>query len=213
MPHSPPTSVSSNKGCRAVAFVLSVAGAVVWNLGLLYVFEALLGGSGSWTLVDWLVLAALMPFAAAGAGLVGLAVYFGVPLLNPRVTLEIYPSRSGPGDRVELAWRIEGDAERIRVLNLHLEGREEVTVTTPTGTGTVQEVFRRLPVLRTSEPDRIRSGGAAFRLPADTVPSFGGRRGRLAWYFCIQSGVGRWPHIRQEVEYPVIPTTPPAAPE
>lgn len=206
MPPTPSTTVQSRKGCRFFAFVAAVAAALVWNALLFSAYQDYLGGTDRWVLANWLWVVMLMPFAAVGAGLVGIAVYLGVPLANPRLRFEVFPSRSGPGDTVEVAWEFQGPIDKIAALTIHLEAREEATRSTRSGLHTKVEAFRRLPVARLSDPDRIRSGGLSYRLPEDAVPSHSGRKNRITWYFCIYSGVGRWPQVRQELEYPIQPT-------
>lgn len=201
----PAASIRSRKGCRFATFLAATAGAVLWNGALFWVYQALLGNLNQWTLADWGVLVVLMPFAAGGFGLAGIAVFLGAPLANPRVTLEMFPSRAGPGETVEIAWRFDGRLDRVRSVTITLEGREEARRTGPSGSRSKAAAFRRQQIYRTTDPDRIRAGGTSFRLPDDLVPSFGGRHSRLAWYVSITSGVGRWPHVRQELEYTIVP--------
>lgn len=189
-----------------MTFLAATSAALVWNGALLGVYQSWLGHDG-WTWAQWLGLLALMPFAAAGCALAGLAVYLGVPLRNPRVTFEAYPGQAEPGDTIEVAWRFRGALQHLRSVGIVLEGREEAWRTTRVGRLCRTAIFRRLTLLRTSETDRLKSGGAAIRLPPDLVPSFSGTSNRIAWYLCIQDGVGRWPHLRQCLPLMVRPPT------
>lgn len=175
------------------------------------VFQASVGTAEPWGPLDWLTAVAMVPLATAGFAMIAAAVYLGVPLFNPRVALEVYPSRSEPGDPLEIAWRLDGPLESVKAMSVVLEGREEVIVPAPGGTRTRARVFRRHLVLRTTDPTVMRYGGVAYTLPETLIPSFSGRRYRIAWYFRVFAGVGRWPQVRQEIEYPVL--APKEAPE
>jgi len=203
----PPSSaqIRSKKGFRFAVF-LAVAGvALVWNLALLAGYQGWVSSGAAWAWTDWLLILLFLPCGAAGLALAALAVYLGVPLGNPRVTFEVFPPAAPPGETVEVAWKIEGALERVRSVGVVLEGREEAWRETRFGPIGRSAVFRRVPVFRTAEPDRIRSGGAAVRLPDDLIPSFNGRTNRLAWYLCIHGGFGRWPNLRQELALTVLP--------
>lgn len=205
----PPARIRSRKAVRFAGFSAVLMIALVWNAAVLRVVHSVLLSGGPWDLVDWSVFLVVLPFALAGLALIGLAIYLGVPLLNPRVTIEIDPPVAVLGEPIDVSWQFDGAVARIPRLIVRLEGREEVLAPKHTGRGPAmiaeRRVFRRIGVIQSSSAEEISRGSTTLRIPRDSMPSFSGRGSRVAWYVCLYGGSDRWPHVRQELEFVVRP--------
>jgi len=208
----PTASARSKKGSRLAGFLAVFLLTVLWNAVVLRVIGTVLLRGGAWDLIDWILFLVVLPFALVGLGLAAFSAYLGVPLLNPRVLIEVSPGIATLGEAIEVSWHFEGAVERIPRVVVRLEAREEVLgppkdKAAPGQRPPIvqQRVLRRVGVIQAATPAEIRSGSVSLRIPADSVPSFNGQRHRVAWYICLHGGSDRWPNVRQELEFTVRP--------
>ena len=181
---------SQPKGC---GFAFLIAFTVIWNLIVWKTWPFNFPGGFHWfSLVAW---AFHLPFLLVGVGLIGLTAWVGLTLLNPTVEATIDPPEVSPGGTFTVSWTLEGRYDRVRRLTLSLEGAEE----TESGIGDDKSIDRKTfheeECFATTRADQIERGTAEVTVPADAVPSVGGRRHRIVWKIRLRGEIPQWPDV------------------
>jgi hypothetical protein len=181
--------------------------ALIWNgIVSVFVFNLFSGGAGGFS---WFLALFLVPFVLVGLGVVGGVFYYAMALFNPRPRLTTNPGVLLAGETVSVQWELSGRTDRLRRLQIALEGREEATFRRGTDTRTDKEVFTRIQITDTSDPLAMRSGSAQIRLPAGAMHSFNAPNNKIVWSLKVNGDIPRWPDINDE--YPVTVTPFPIA--
>lgn len=184
-------------------FVFFTLFALVWNGFLVVMFwnRAELDGCAKLFMI---------PFVLAGIGVAAAAVHRFLALFNPNPLLELDTGRPVLGGVHGLAWKLDGKANRLRALTLHLVGRESATYRVGTDSRTDTAVFHRVRLLEHS----LEHGGAArfpaqgtleVSIPADGVPSFDAPNNKIEWIVEVRGDIPRWPDISYDFRLPVGP--------
>ncbi|TVR53341.1 MAG: DUF3592 domain-containing protein [Puniceicoccaceae bacterium] len=149
----------------------------------------------------------LIPFVAVGLGLIGAAVYFFLAGFNPRARLWIRPGRARPGKRFTLGWEFSGPAGRLEAFTLYLEGVEKATYRQGTNTYTDEHVFHRQALARIEDKLSIASGKTEVMLPIEAIHSLDAPNNKIVWRFRIHGAIRRWPDIRMNYPFVLLPQT------
>ncbi|MBI3854419.1 MAG: DUF3592 domain-containing protein [Planctomycetes bacterium] len=181
--------------------------ALFWN-GLVSLFV------GS-TITDWsrgkgdgCATAFLIPFVLVGAGLIVLSIYFFLALFNPRPLIRVSSAAAALGDTVEIEWETTGNVDRIKVFTITLQGREEATYRRGTSTRTDKATFLTLTLVSLTRGRDARRGKAKVQIPPDTMHSFKSANNRFLWSFHVTGDIPRWPDIKEEFAFEVLPRRP-----
>lgn len=137
-------------------------------------------------------------FLLVGLGIAAGAVYSLLAMFNPRPQIRILPGAPRLGEAVAVEWRFVGRTDRMRRLDIVLEGREEATYTRGTDTCTDKEVFRTLDILHTTDSTVMRHGKMRLDIPADTMHSFDAQHNKVIWVIKVSGDIPNWPDINDE---------------
>jgi len=179
--------------------------ALFWN-GIVSVFlfnlvsEWRHGGGFSWFLALFLT-----PFVGVGLALIGGVFYQFMALFNPRPRITVGKGVALPGDTVNIAWEFAGRADRLRCLQITLEGREEATYRRGTNTSTDKEVFTRIPLVDTTELITMRNGSAKLHVPPGAMHSFKSSNNKIIWALKVHGDIPRWPDVNDEYPFTIAP--------
>jgi hypothetical protein len=110
-----------------------------------------------------------------------------------------------PGATIELDWKIEGNASRVRRLNIYLEGREEATYRRGTRTSTDKDVFLNIPIADIRELSAMLEGRAQLTAPSNAIHSFDGSNNKIKWAVFICAEISSMPDIKDEFGITVLP--------
>jgi hypothetical protein len=186
--------------------------ALFWN-GIVSVFVVnIIGDALRGAGIMWLFLLFLLPFIGIGLFMIGLAVRQAMSLANPVPRLTVNRGAFSPGETVELAWRFEGKAERLKNVRLFLEGREEATYRRGTDTKTDREVFATFDIAAASGLSAGEPAQARLKLPARLMHSFKTDNNRVRWSLRMKGDVAWWPDVDEEFEFLIVPAARQAAP-
>lgn len=196
---------SSSRIGTAVAIGIFAA---IWNgvifFGFLRSMKFFTRGPGD--LFDWFQFLFMLPFVAVGLLLVGLVVHSVLGLFNPKVTLRLAPGTPALGGRIALEWELDGRFDRLRGLEIFLEGREEAKYRRGTSTYTDRKTFLKLPVHSTTG-GVLATGQGSATLPLRSMPTFDSGNNKIIWAVHVKGEIPRWPDLKEEF---VIQVQPPA---
>jgi hypothetical protein len=91
--------------------------------------------------------------------------------------------------------------QKLRQLEIVLEGAEEATYRRGTDTKTDRAVFTTIPIAKLNDPARLQQGWTHVTLPADTMHSFAAPNNKITWTLRVRGEIPKWPDI--DDEYPV----------
>jgi hypothetical protein len=173
--------------------------ALFWN-GIVSVF--IFGGADG---AGWFGRLFLLPFVAAGLGLIAAAVYQFLALFNPRPRLELSASVVPLGGAAELRWSFTGRTSRIRELVVTLRGVEEARYRRGTDTCTDRNTFYEMELIRTADGNEMAAGQVGFVMPQDTMHSFEAENNKVLWQLDIHGDIRRWPDVKESFKINVTP--------
>lgn len=192
-------------GTRVGKLVGMVFFAAFWN-GIVSIFVVnVLGDFAGGGVVRWVFLIFLLPFIAIGLFLIGLIVRFTMELANPVPRLTVNRRALAPGETLEVSWRFDGRARRLKSVRLFLEGREEATYRRGTDTRTDKEVFATLEIASAEGFKSGEPGSARLRLPERLMHSFQAENNRVVWVLKIAGGIDWWPDVNEDFAFNVVP--------
>ncbi len=203
-----PRELKPDGGGWIVIVFLIVFGGVwngfVWTMLIGNMRSALNSGSG----FDWVFALFLIPFALVGLGIVGLVIYMGLGLFNPRPVVTVDPGAARLGAPFEVRWRLNRPSTRVKSLAVVLQGVETATYRQGTDTRTETEVFYEATLSeRTSTGFRSEawSGSAEAVVPADQMHTWSASNNGVSWRIKVKGSIPRWPDIDADFELPVVP--------
>lgn len=175
-----------------------------WN-GIVSVFV--------WQVVDgfarghpnWILTLFMIPFVAVGLGLIGAVFYCAAALLNPTVQVTVNRGAVPLGQPFDAAWDMLGRTDRIRRLQIDVEGREEATYRRGTSTHTDKESFATLQLIDTDDPQQIAAGAGSIIVPADTMHSFEAEHNKVVWTLRVRGDIAMWPNVKEDFAVVVLP--------
>lgn len=183
--------------------------ALVWNGMVLAVGRQALMGTVSWPLALFMI-----PFVVVGLVVIGVVVHQFLALSNPVFELTFEPRVVAPGQTLRLGWAVNGKSGRIRRLTVAVEADESATYTR--GTDTITETHRFFEhTLYETDANPLnpipRQHELELQIPADTMHSVDAPRNKILWRVKVHADIPRWPDVKDEYEFAVVP--PGLAPE
>jgi hypothetical protein len=155
---------------------------------------------------EWGTALFLSLFVAVGVGLLLLVLWQALALFNPRPQLTVSDVAIPLGGSLQINWTTDGKIDRLRNLQIFLEGREEATYRSGKNNKTDKQVFLVLPLLETTDQASMRAGSNRVRIPADTLHSFEGKNNRIVWTLKVRGEIPRWPDIDDDFPIVLLPT-------
>ncbi|ATC63972.1 hypothetical protein CMV30_08430 [Nibricoccus aquaticus] len=178
--------------------------AVFWN-GIVSVFVvSVVRDIGRGGFIEWFFALFLLPFVAVGLFLIGLIVRFAMELSNPVPRLTVNRRAFLPGETLDLTWRFEGRAKRLKSVRFWLEGREEATYRRGTDTRTDKEIFATLEIASASGLASAEAGHATLRLPGRLMHSFKAANNRVVWELRVKGEIDWWPDLSEEFAVAIV---------
>lgn len=191
---------------RATRIAMAGCVALFWN-GITWLFVAITIGlwvKGTDSLGLRIFMSLFMtPFVIVGVVLLGAFVkeIRKTTAAKPELTLDAAAAALGRPARLD--WIFSGRVQRLRQLDVTLEGREEAQYRQGTTTATDKSTFARIEVFSTGDPASIARGTAIVTVPGDLVPSFAAEHNKVVWVVrVVASGSG--PAVDEEFELPVV---------
>jgi hypothetical protein len=155
---------------------------------------------------NWLLTLLLLPFAAAGIGLVRLCIrrLLQVTGIGPTcVEISDHPLLPGRTYRVSIS---QAGHLRVNALELALVCEERATYQQGTNTRTdTRRVFEQSLLRREAfqiMPAQPYEAEADLAVPVDAMHSFRGKHNEVLWQLVVRGDVARWPGYRRE--FPVV---------
>lgn len=147
----------------------------------------------------------MIPFVAVGLALAGFLVMTFLNLFNPRIALAVNSQQVALGGALEVRWNFRGAVSRLQRLKIFLEGREEARYRRGTRDYTDREVFARLTVIETDDPQRIREGQTQFVVPPTLMHSWESVDNKIVWELKVAGEIPRYPDVDEEFAFTVLP--------
>ncbi len=147
----------------------------------------------------------MLPFVAIGLALAGFLMMTFLNLFNPRIALAVNSQQVPLGGTLEVRWNFRGAVSRLQRLKIFLEGREEARYRRGTRDYTDREVFARLPIVETDDPQRIREGQTQFIVPPTLMHSWESVDNKIVWELKVAGEIPRYPDVDEEFTFTVLP--------
>ena len=142
------------------------------------------GGGEKWFLTLFLI-----PFVVIGIGMVFFTIHSFWGLFSPRVRLRLSQASVGLGESVELSWEFAGSADKVRDLQLRLEGRQELDEGSGKNRRTTKDVFYTAELAHFTSTNDIRAGSVLCTLPSDQAPSDSEGSQRVVWTIKLKAAI------------------------
>ncbi len=147
----------------------------------------------------------LIPFVAAGLGLIVGTFYTLMAMTNPRVEVALSNGAVPLGESIDVAWQLYGRTGRIRRLKLWIEGTEQATYTRGTSTYTDKSVFMSIPLVESEASNEIQFGTQTIQIPRETMHTLHGDKNKILWQIRLRGTIPWWPDIDEIFEFCVKP--------
>ena len=186
---------------RWLGLVLMVVCAGLWNsfVGFFMFTEGGIGGG-------WFETLFMIPFVLVGLLLLVGLVYAFLAMFNPEVEIALSTGAVSPGETVDIAWEVKGNANRFRSLQIELRGRQTAIYRQGTDTYTDHETFELIPILDSGTIDEMQFGSAVVSIPAETMHTFDASNNKIQWHVVVRGDIPWWPDVREMFEFRVKPT-------
>ena len=155
-------------------FVVHVFG--MWRTGR--------GGGEKWFLTVFLI-----PFVLIGIGMVFFTIHSFWGLFSPRVRLRLSQPTVGLGESVELSWEFAGRIDKVRDVQLRLEGRQELDEGSGKNRRTTRNIFYTAELGHFTSTNDIRAGSVLCTLPLDQAPSDAEGSQRVVWTIKLKAAI------------------------
>lgn len=204
--------VLGHSGSRGRQFISASIVTLVFNGLLLTFWLIIMGQVAPWKVSEaGLELVVWFLFGLVGLGLACLSLRFLLILFNPRPVLTVERPAVPLGEPLALAWSMDGRVDRLKRLQLWLEGRELATYRRGTDTLTDANVFARFNIADTTAQMDIRSDSATIALPLDSVPSFEAPNNKIEWVIRMHGEIPHWPDLSETWPFKLLPARSSAA--
>jgi len=157
---------------------------------------------------DWFGALFMIPFVAIGLFMIGLLVYQILGMFNPKVELTLTPGVPQLGEKIDVAWRLNGRTQVLRGLKIVVEAREEARYRRGTSTYSDRKPFLNLELYTSASSMEPETGHASIGLPVESVPTWKSDNNKIVWVIRVDGEIPRWPNLKEEF---VIEVHPPRA--
>lgn len=193
-------AVSAGARRRKAGFAVVLVFTLVWNgiIGFFLIGDVIRNQSIGLGLFA-------VPFVLVGLFLIGATVWTFLQLFNPRIDVLFRRIAVEPGDTLDFEWASHSSTSRLARLEIRLVGEEEAIYRRGTDTVTAREAFHDELVVETEDPTRFDFGKATCRVPADAMHTLQLKHGRVLWKLVVEGDARRWPDIKDEHPFLVLP--------
>lgn len=160
------------------------------------------GGLGA---LDWFTTLFMIPFVAAGFGLILFVLYSFLSLFNPVPKLVVSSSAIPLGEELRVNWTLSGRVHSIREFRITLKGVEKATYRRGTNTVTDKSVFALIPLFETTQSFDMEEGSAKVTIPADSMHSFSSANNKIEWTIEVRGEITLWPDVAAAFPITVLP--------
>lgn len=190
---------------RLVAFLVVSGVCVFWN-GIVSIFLVQMLGQKAFDWSQMLFGLFLIPFVLIGLGLVLGAIYMFLALFNPKVVIATSSGAVPMGGEVDIAWEVEGNAGRIKRMQISLHGVQHATYRRGTTTTTDTEVFELIPVFEATTASDIEFGSATVTIPNSTMHTFEATNNKITWSIVVSGDIPWWPDVNESFAIRIKPS-------
>ena len=196
-----PLVIQASESRVAVAIGLWIAG-IFWTgiVSLIYF--------GVSPIKDWIPLFIFFGFFLVGIALLVFAFYSTLQIFNPSPILACSQRDIYPGSEFELSWMFRGNSQKIKHLEIVLEGIEKVSYRQGTSTRTEEKPFYRQTVVSSEEPETVAKGFELVSIPISTMHSFKSSNNSFTWQIRVNGKIAFWPDIRDRFEIVLLAPKP-----
>jgi len=176
----------------------------IWNGVLsLFFFNGELFQNFDWS--NWLFGLFLVPFVLVGIGVALATIHSFIGLFNPTVEIAFSSAAVQLGSNVDIAWEVQGKAERISKLSLEIQGRQSATYRRGTDTVTDVETFEIIPLATVTDFNEMAFGNRSIEIPIDTMHTFEASHNSIKWFVVVHGDIPWSPDINENYEFRVTP--------
>jgi hypothetical protein len=147
----------------------------------------------------------LVPFVLVGLLLIAGAFYSFIALFNPVIEIAFSSAAVPLGGNVDIAWEVQGKAERISKLSIEIHGQQTATYRRGTDTITDTEIFEIIPLATVTDFQEIAFGSQTIEIPMDTMHTFEGDNNSIKWQVVVLGDIAWSPDIYETYEFRVTP--------
>ena len=148
----------------------------------------------------------MIPFALAGLLLLFAFLYTLMAVFNPKVEIALNTGAVSPGESVDIAWEVKGNARRFRSLKIEVRGRQTAIYQRGTDTITENETFELIPIMESGQTDEMAFGSAVVTIPEGTMHTFDAKNNKIKWLVVVKGDIPWWPDVKETFEFRVKPT-------
>ena len=176
---------------------------IFWNgIVSVFVYQAVeMWRTGNGGFNKWFLTLFLIPFVLVGLGLIGFTIHSLFGLFSPRAELRVSSDAVALGDSIEVQWQIGGRVEKVRDLQLTLEGRRETEEGSGDDRRTKTDVFYKANIAHVTNWSDIKSGKANCAVPPDKMPSDNDGDHEIIWVIRLKAKVEFGADLNDE--YPI----------
>lgn len=200
-----PVVLESPSFYLAGAAVLLLIG-LIWNgmLGM-WLWGFLAMGQGPGWQIGWFGILFAVPFVLVGLGMWLAAIYLLLASFNPKPVIVCSERNLYPGQETELSWFFQGGVDRIRRLEIVVEGRERVQYREGTKLRTEQRLLCALSICDAEQPEQIARGFRLIQLPWGAMHTFEGANNQIRWRVLVRGDIRWWPDVLRTFPIQVLP--------
>lgn len=181
---------------------------IFWNgivaVFLVQVFDMWRSGTGGFE--KWFLTFFLIPFVLIGLGIIAFTIHSFFGLFSPRVRMRASHSPVALGESVELSWEFAGRFDKVRDLQLQLEGREEQDTGSGKHRRTKTDVFYTADIAHFTNVNDVKSGTVLCTIPSGHSPSDSDGAHRIIWVIRLKAQVEMGADLNDE--YPITVVLP-----
>jgi hypothetical protein len=157
---------------------------------------------------EWFLTIFMIPFVAAGLGMLAWTVHSFLAIFNPRPILTLSRGRIPLGESAKLEWKFSGSTHAIRALKVSLKGQEQATYRRGTRTYTDKEAFHEEVLFESIDSLHIAEGETEIHVPSDTMHTFAASRNKVVWTVQFAGEIPLRPDVSSEFPIEVSPHEP-----
>ena len=154
----------------------------------------------------WFEILFLVPFVLVGIGMLLGVVYAFLAIFNPKVEVALSTGAVAPGESVDIAWEVKGNANKFKSLKILARARQSATYRRGTDTYIDDETFELIPILETSQTDEMEFGSTTITIPADTMHTFEADNNQITWEITVNGDIPWLPDVEEWFEFRVKPS-------
>ena len=127
-------------------------------------------------------------------------------VFNPKVEIALNTGAVSPGESVDVAWEVKGNARRFRSLKIEVRGRQTAIYQRGTDTLTENETFELIPIMESGQTDEMAFGSTVVTIPEGTMHTFDAKNNKIKWLVVVKGDIPWWPDVKETFEFRVKPT-------